>query len=193
MASVITVAELRAALGGISSSLYSDTVLTDIIDSSEAVVGSMLVQWNAPIDKHKYTSATKAWIHTTMPHKFYVGQTVVHTGVEAKINGSKTIVTVEDDYTYTITVAAATAHDDWRFVIPSGLAAANDLTQYDSVSEVEEAVLAVAIDIFQSRVAPGGVQQGLEFTPAPYKMGVALIRKVRGLLGKHIDVESVIG
>jgi len=192
MASVITVAELRAALGGISSSLYSDAVLTDIIDSSEAVVGSMLVQWNAPIDQHKYTSATKAWLHTTMPHKFFVGQTVVHSGVEARINGSKTVLTVEDDYTYTITVAGATVAD-WRFTIPSGTAAANDLTQYDSVSEVEEAVLAVAIDIFQSRVAPGGVQQGLEFSPAPYKMGVALIRKVRGLLGKHIDVESVIG
>lgn len=192
MASVITVAELRAALGGISSSLYSDAVLTDIIDSSEAVVGSMLVQWNAPIDQHKYTSATTAWLHTTIPHKFHVGQTVVHSGVEARINGSKTVLTVEDAYTYTITVAGATVHD-WHFVIPSGLAAANDLTQYDSVSEVEEAVLAVAIDILQSRSAPGGVQQGLEFTPAPYKMGVAMIRKVRGLLGKHYDVESVIG
>jgi hypothetical protein len=192
MASVITVAELRAALGGVSSSLYSDVVLTDIIDSSEAVVGSMLVQWNAPINQHKYTSATKAWLRTTIPHKFYVGQTVVHSGVEARINGSKTVLTVEDAYTYTITVAGATVAD-WRFTIPSGTAAANDLTQYDSVSEVEEAVLAVAIDIFQSRIAPGGVQQGLEFTPAPYKMGVALIRKVRGLLGKHIDVESVIG
>jgi len=192
MASVITVAELRAALGGISSSLYSDAVLTDIIDSSEAVVGSMLVTWSAPIDKHKWTSTTKAWIHTTMPHKFYAGQTVVHTGVEAHINGSKTILTIEDDYTYTITSSNGTVHD-WYYTIPSGLAAANDLTQYDSVSEIEEAVLAVAIDIFQSRVAPGGVQQGLEFTPAPYKMGVALIRKVRGLLGKHIDVESVIG
>ena len=193
MASVITVAELRAALGGISSSLYSDAVLTDIIDSSEAVVGSMLVQWKVPIDQHKTTSATKSWIHTTMPHKFYVGQTIVHTGVEAHINGSKTILTIEDDYTYTITVNNGTVHTDWRFTIPSGAAAANDLTQYDSVSEVEEAVLSVAIDIFQSRVAPGGVQQGLEFSPAPYKMGVALIRKVRGLLGKHIDVESVIG
>jgi hypothetical protein len=191
MASVITVAELRAALGGVSSSLYSDAVLTDIIDSSEAVVGSMLVQWNAPIDKHKSSSATKTWFHTTIPHKFYAGQTVIISGVSAH-NGSKTVLTIEDDYTFTITTVGATIHD-WRYDIPSGLAAANDLTQYDSVSEVEEAVLAVAIDIFQSRVAPGGVQQGLEFSPAPYKMGVALIRKVRGLLGKHIDVESVIG
>jgi hypothetical protein len=191
MASVITVAELRAALGGISSSLYSDAVLTDIIDSSEAVVGSMLVQWNAPIDQHKSPSATKTWFHTTIPHKFYVGQTIVITGVQSH-TGSKQVATVEDANTFTITTIGATVHD-WRNDIPAGLAAANDLTQYDSVSEVEEAVLAVAIDIFQSRVAPGGVQQGLEFSPAPYKMGVALIRKVRGLLGKHIDVESVIG
>jgi hypothetical protein len=191
MASVITVAELRAALGGISSSLYSDAVLTDIIDSSEAVVGSMLVTHSVAILEH--ASKDNVWTNwTDRPHKFYIGQSLTVTDSHHPgVTGTKTVLEIPNSYSFTFTQVHADFDRHWT--IPSGTAAANTLTQYDSVSEVEEAILAVAIDIFQSRVAPGGVQQGLEFSPAPYKMGVALIRKVRGLLGKHIDVESVIG
>ena len=63
MAEIITPAELRAALNGVSSSLYSDAVLTEIIDTAESVVGNLLVQWNAPIDKHYTESATSTVLH----------------------------------------------------------------------------------------------------------------------------------
>ena len=76
MASIITPAELRSALNGVSSSLYSDAVLTEIIDTAESVVGNLLVKWNAPIDKHYSESTTVSTIHTTKPHKFYATQTV---------------------------------------------------------------------------------------------------------------------
>ena len=192
MASVVSVSEFRAVLG-VTTSLYSDAVLTDIISSAEQIIGPMLTQWSAPIDQHKYTDATTAFIHTTIPHKFYVGQTVAHSEVDSKIKGSKTVLTIEDNYTYTITVADATPHVDWRFVIPSGLAAANDFEQYVNVSAVESAILAISVDIFQSRIAPGGTAQALDYIPGPYKMGRSVVNRVIGLLGPYFDVESLIG
>ena len=190
MSTVISAAELRAVLG-VSSSLYSDAILTDICDTAEQIIGPMLVQWNAPIDQHKSPSATKTWFHTTIPHKFYVGQTIVITGVQSH-TGSKQVATVEDAYTFTITTIGATVHD-WRYDIPAGLAAANDLSQYNDVSAVESAMLVVAVDIFQARIAPGGSVQGLDFTPGPYKMGRSILNRVIGLLGPYLDVESVVG
>ena len=42
MPTIITVSQLRSALGNPSTSLYSDSYLSDVIDTSESVVLSML-------------------------------------------------------------------------------------------------------------------------------------------------------
>jgi hypothetical protein len=192
VASVVTASELRSVLG-VTSALYSDAVLTDILDTAEQIIGPMLVQWSSPIDKHKSESATLTTIHTTTQHKFYKGQTVKISGVEAHVNGNKTIAEILDEYTFTITTTGASIHTDFRNVIPAGIAAENDLTQYDNVSAVESAILAISVDIFQSRIAPGGTQQALDYVPGPYRMGRSLMNRVIGLLGPYLDVESVIG
>jgi hypothetical protein len=193
MASIITPAELRSALNGVSSTLYSDAVLTEIIDTAESVVGNLLVKWDVPVDKHYSESATLSTIHTTRPHKFYDTQTVVMTGIEAHINGSKTISEIVDDYTFKITTTNATVHTDWRNVIPNGLAAANDLSQYADVAPVESAVLTVALDVFKARTSAGSVQQGLDFVPQPYILGRTIQNRIIGMLGAYIDVEALIG
>lgn len=192
MASIITPAELRAALNGVSSTLYSDAVLTEIIDTAESVVGNLLVKWNAPIDKHKHETSTITTLHTTKPHKFYVGQTVVMTGIQAHINGSKTVLEVVDDFTFTITTSAVAVHD-WQNVIPNGLASANDLSQYDDVAPVESAVLTVSLDVFKARTSAGSTQQGLDFVPQPYILGRTIQNRIVGMLGAYIDVEALIG
>jgi hypothetical protein len=193
MASIITPAELRTALNGVSSSLYSDAVLTEIIDTAESVVGNLLVKWNVPVDKHFSESATKSTIHTTRPHQFYAGQTVVMNGIEAHINGSKTISSIIDDYTFTITTSGATVHADYRNVIPNGLAAANDLSQYDDVAPVESAVLTVSLDVFKARTSAGSSQTGLDFVPQPYILGRTIQNRIVGMLGAYLDVEALIG
>lgn len=58
---------------------------------------------------------------------------------------------------------------------------------------MREAALATAVDIFQSTKAPGGTPVGVDFTPAPFRMGRSLMSKVGGLLAAYIEVESVIG
>lgn len=50
-------------------------------------------------------------------------------------------------------------------------------------ASVREAIIAVTIDIWQNRQAPGGAVSGVDFQPAPYRMGRSLLSKVSGLLG----------
>jgi hypothetical protein len=192
MPALITASQLRAVLG-VPVSLYSDASLDDIINTAEDAIGDFLIQWKVNVDKHYSESTTVSTLHTVTPHKFYAGQTVVMTGIEAHINGSKTISEIVDPYTFRITTTNATVHTDWRNVIPNGRAAANDLSQYDGVDSVEEAVLQISIDVFQSRLAVGGTSQALDYTPAPYRMGRTLLYKVTGLISKYIDSNSQVG
>jgi hypothetical protein len=49
MATIVTVAELRSILG-VSTSLYNDAYLEDVIDTAESVILPMLVKYSSPID-----------------------------------------------------------------------------------------------------------------------------------------------
>jgi hypothetical protein len=189
---LVTAAQLRAVLG-VPNTLYDDTALNAIIDTSEDAIGDFLIQWKVGIDKHYSETATTTTIHTTRPHKFYDGATVAISGVEAHVNGNKTISEIVDPYTFRITTTGAPIHKDYYNVIPNGIAAENDLSQYNGVAAIEEAVLQVAIDVFQSRLAAGGTSQALDFTPAPFKMGRTLLYKVTGLISKYIDPNSQVG
>jgi hypothetical protein len=191
MAEIITAAELRAALNNVSSSLYSDAVLTEIIDTAESVVGNLLVQWNAPIDKHYTESATVTVLHSTKPHKLYATQAVTISGITGH-NGSKTVSEIVDDFTFKITTAGATAHE-WRNIIPNGLATVNGLSQYADIAPVESAVLTVSLDVFKARTSAGSTQSGLDFVPQPYILGRTIQNRIIGMLGAYIDVEALIG
>jgi hypothetical protein len=192
MPELVTAAQLRAVLG-VPNTLYDDTALDAIINTAEDAIGDFLIQWKVGIDKHYSETATETTIHTTRPHKFYETQTVAISGVEAHVNGNKTISSIVDDYTFKITTSGAPIHQDYYHVIPNGIAAENDISQYDGIAAVEEAVLQIAIDVFQSRLAAGGTQQSLDFIPAPYRMGRTLLYKVTGLISKYIDSNSQVG
>jgi hypothetical protein len=192
MPDLVTAAQLRAVLG-VPNTLYDDNSLNEIITTAEDAIGDFLIQWKVGIDKHYSETATETTIHTTRPHKFYETQTVAISGVEAHVNGNKTISSIVDDYTFRITTTGAPIHQDYYHVIPNGIAAENDISQYDGIAAVEEAVLQIAIDVFQSRLAAGGTQQALDYTPAPYRMGRTLLYKVTGLISKYIDSNSQVG
>jgi len=191
MAEIITAAELRSALNNVSSSLYSDAVLTEIIDTAESVVGNLLVQHNAAIAEH--SSENNVWTnYTTKPHKFYVGQTITVTDSHHPgVTGTKTVTEVVDEYTFKF--AQNHADFDRHWTIPNGLAAANGLSQYADVAPVESAVLTVSLDVFKARTSAGSVQQGLDFVPQPYILGRTIQNRIIGMLGAYIDVEALIG
>ena len=189
MATIITASELRAVLG-VSSSLYSDAILTDQIDAAEGIILPMLVKYAEPIYYHQRENSV-ATLYTIDEHNFIVGQSVVITGIGNNYNGTHTITEVNsyNSFSYSSVFADEEKHP----IIPSGLATLSGASTYVGNSNVEAAVLAVAVEIFASRNAPGGQTEGVDFSPAPFRLGRSLFNRVSGLLGAYIDVETMIG
>ena len=192
MPSIITAASLRSVLG-VSSSLYSDAYLDEIIGSAEGVILPMLTANQAAIAE-VYLTSNVAYYVTQRPHYFVEGQTVVASGiVPTTFNGT---ITVTDNITnpYIFSAALVNADIDIRGVIPAGVAylsGANAATLYASTDAVESAVTIVSVEIFQSITAAGGQIEGVDFTPSPYRMGRSLQNRVIGLLSPFVDVENI--
>jgi hypothetical protein len=51
----------------------------------------------------------------------------------------------------------------------------------------------LAVDIWQARQAPSGGQTTDVFSPSPFKMGNAMIGKIRGLLAPYMNPSSMVG
>ena len=212
MATIITASELRAVLG-VSSSLYSDAILTDQIDAAEGIILPMLVKYSSAIDAVEL-NGNVATYHVLGTNNFSKGQSVIVSGVGAPFNGTFTVLSSNDfdhditfyeansslyvDNVYTrakpfFTVAITNADVSLRKVIPSGTATLSGASTYVGNANVEAAVLAVAVEIFASRNAPGGQTEGVDFSLTPFRLGRSLFNRVSGLLGSLVDVESMIG
>jgi hypothetical protein len=212
MATIVTPAELRSVLG-VSSSLYNDAYLTDVIDTAEAVILPMLVKYSSPIDTVTLQDNIATY-GVLGDNNFSEGQSVVITGVGSPFNGTFTIIEstnidIEDfivrsssriyldgvyrEFNGYFTVAITNADITERKVIPSGLATLSGASTYVGNAAVESAVLAVSVEVFQSRIAPGGQIEGVDFTTvSPYRLGRSLFNRVSGLLGAFIDTDSMV-
>jgi len=209
MPTIVTATELRTILG-VSSSLYNDAYLNDIIDAAEAITLPMLVSYSSRIIKAELTDDF-ATFTTADSHPFSVGQSVVITGINATFNGTRTVTDTGPTYyfnfpTYPYPAAfsynygnteftvAITAADVTEFnVIPSGFAVLSGASTYVGNSAVEAAILSISVEIFQARTAAGGSIEGVDFAPAPFRLGRSLFNRVSGLLGSYMDVDSMVG
>ena len=187
MPSIVTASQLRSILG-VSSSLYNDAYLEDIVDAAENTILPMLVSYEAPID-YVFLSDNVATFRTTSIHEFTEGQSVVITGCGSPYNGTRTIN--EDVTPYSFSCDITNADLDPINIIPSGKAKLSGASTYVGNSSVESAVLAVSVEIFQSRVAPGGQIEGVDFAATPFRMGRSLFNRCVGLLGAYLDVETL--
>ena len=212
MPTIVTAAELRSVLG-VSTALYSDAYLNDVIDTAETVILPMLVKYSSPIDVVALQDNIATY-YVLGDNNFGVGQSVVVTGVGSPFNGTFTILESSNlDYDSFVlrsnsrifldgsyrefngffTVALINADITERKVIPSGLATLSGASTYVGNSAVESAVLAVSVEVFQSRIAPGGQIEGIDFTQvSPYRLGRSLFNRVSGLLGAFIDTDSMV-
>jgi hypothetical protein len=202
---IITATQLRGVLG-VSSALYNDAYLNQIIDSAEAVILPMLVSYDAPIGGIQLVN-NKATVYTVGRHPFNKGQSVVISGAGTPYNGTRTITSVNLDrvvlsstgslidlrqfdngesYT-TFTFDLTNADIDFRNVIPSGRAVLSGAATYVGNTAVESAIYVIATEIFQSRTASGGQIEGVDFAPTPYRMGRSLLNRVSALLAPYID------
>ena len=190
MPSIVTATELRTILG-VSSSLYNDTYLNDIIDTSENIILPMLVTFSSNVAAVKLTNNV-AYFYTSTIHEFTEGQSVVIAGCGSPFNGTRTVTTDElSDYVFTASITNADVLE--KNVIPAGTATLSGASTYVGNPNVESAVLAVAVEVFQSRTAAGGQIEGVDFTVSPFRLGRSLFNRVSGLLGAYLDVETMVG
>jgi hypothetical protein len=189
MPAIVTASQLRTVLG-VSVSLYSDSYLDEIINTSEAVILPMLVANTSAIQSYKLESNV-AYFYTQRDHHFVAGQSVIVTGLPAPFTATHTVVTATP---YSFTAALTSSNVTLREIIPMGTAtlqgySAADL--YATSAPIESAVLAVSVEVFQSRVAAGGEIQGVDFASTPYRMGRSLTNRVSTLLQPFLDVETI--
>ena len=191
---LIALSEFKSTLG--VGDLYPDAELEGVMDAAEDVILSMLQQYAYSVDRLYSNTANTIHLQTTTPHDFYVGQTVTLSGlVPGQYNGTATVATIINDYEVDVTKAHGQTPltDDHPLIPPGRIADSAQLDVYDTIEEVREAALAVAVDIWQSRVAPGGQIEGIDFTPGPYRLGRSLYSRVSGLLGRWVDTSALCG
>jgi cytochrome c biogenesis protein CcdA len=186
---IVTASQLRTVLG-VSVSLYSDSYLDEIVNTAEAVILPMLVANTSAVTAYKLDSNV-AYYYTQRPHHFVAGQSIIVTGIPAPFSATVTVVKAEEYY---FTAAITNANVTLREIIPTGTATLSGYSAadiYATSAPIESAVLAVSVEVFQSRVAAGGEIQGVDFASTPYRMGRSLTNRVSTLLQPFLDVETV--
>ena len=188
MPTIITASELRSVLG-VSSALYNDAYLNQIIDTAETVVLPMLAQYKSFVQKTSLTDNV-ATFTTLGTHEFTEGQSVVIAGCLSPYNGTRTVLADDlTDTTFTASITNANVLE--ANVIPSGTATLSNATTYVGNAAVQSAIYTVSVEVFQARLAGGGQIEGVDFTATPFRMGRSLFNKTVGLLGSYIDPESM--
>ena len=191
MPAIVTAAQLRAILG-VSVSLYSDAQLDQIIDSAEQTILPLLTQYQSSVTFANVDDSV-IYFTTQRPNYFVPGQSVVVTGAGTY----SATYTVTDDRIEPYVFTAATNAADRTYPLPfipnalatfSGGSAAQ---LYAATPPVENAILVVSVEIFQSITAPGNQIMSDNFQPAPFILGRSLTNRVIGLLGPFLDVETM--
>jgi hypothetical protein len=190
MPSIVTASQLRSILG-VSSSLYNDAYLEGIIDTSEAVILPMLVANSNAVNAYKLKDNVAVY-YTQREHYFVAGQSIVVTGLPSPFSDTVTIVEAALNY---FTAAIINADVTLRASVPSGTATLDGYSAADIYANnqaIESAILAVSVEVFQSRIAAGGQIEGVDFSSTPYRMGRSLTNRVSTLLLPFLDVETIL-
>lgn len=185
----VSVSELRTTLG--IGSLYTDAVLQQICDSSNLIIDEYLAKNNAYVDEQQLLSNTVT-LYTADINPFVVGQVVTISGCGSTFNGAKTITAV-DPYSISYVLTGSPADQARHRVAPYGTITGTVHIDYENIPPISEAAMSIAVDIFQSRQAPSGGMTGIDFQPAPYKMGVSLLSRVKGLISPWMSTSGMVG
>jgi hypothetical protein len=191
MPAIVTAAQLRAILG-VSVSLYSDAQLDQIIDSAEQTILPLLTQYQSSVTFANVDDSV-IYFTTMRPNYFVPGQSVVVTGAGTY----SATYTVTDDRIEPYLFTAATAAPNRTYPLPfipaatATLSGSSAAQLYAATPPVENAILVVSVEIFQSITAPGNQIMSDNFQPAPFILGRSLTNRVIGLLGPFLDVETM--
>jgi hypothetical protein len=200
---LVTREELKAVLN--IGDLYPNTVIDQIIGTAENTILALLIRDRHFIDQACCTlslsppqTGTRVRFRTTGPHGFAVG-TQIRIGEFPRTNWSNRELVVVEVPEENIVVGESST--PWSPgvteptpIVPNGLVYREaSRAFYDGIPEIREAALAIAVDVFQSRQAPGGQINAVDFTPGPYRLGRSLFTRVSGLLARWTDTGSLVG
>lgn len=191
MPSIITASQLRSVLG-VSSSLYSDAYLDQIINSAEGTLLPLLEAYTNKITGYKIQSGS-AILYTQLPNEFVEGQTVTIANVASGLNGAQ-VLNADHINAYSFSFVTNEADIALQPIIPAGDAYISGKTAsvlYAADPDIENAVTIISVEIFQSITAAGGQIEGVDFTPTPYRMGRSLTSRVYSLIAKYVEVGSI--
>ena len=185
-----TVAELRSTLG--VGTLYTDAVLQEVCDASDAVLLPMLwANTNFAVAHSNVGTVGTLVFDIPVRDIYYVGQTVAISQAGSRFNGTKTINAVSN---YEIQVTTTHTSDNALHPFnPFAVVTATTYVDWTTDTAVQQAALLISVDIWQSRQvsSTGGVSP--DFTPSPYRMGNTLLARVRGLIAHALDPRSMVG
>lgn len=184
---LIDLEELKTVLG--IGDIYADPIVQEVADAAEDVILSYLIFNKSGITSVKL-SDNIAYFYTDSTNSFNVGDVLTVTGCGTTFNGSRT-VSARSPYSFQCAITHADV--DIQILKPWGIAIVTaQLDDYDTDPRAREAALAIASDIWVGRQGQLG-QQGIDFQPAPYRMGRAMISRVQGLLGAITEPRSMVG
>jgi hypothetical protein len=187
-ATYVTESQLRTALG--IGNLYTSAVVEDVCQAAENIVKGKLWFNTAELVATELQSNV-ATVYTSSIHPFAVGQSITITRAGATFNGTYTI-TATNSFSFSF---AKTASDQiYNQIKPYGVITGSYFgVDYATTSEINQASLMIAVDIWQARQASNAGGISPDFQPSPYRMGNTLMARVRGLLADHLAPGGQVG
>ena len=216
MALFVTVDELRDTLG--VGTLYSDALLESACQTATETLQQYLWYDSYPVIGGTVQNGVATAV-ISAPISFTATESVVISDSGTKLNGTHTITatwpwsqgscsfplfTYYFPYGYynfpknysLIQWNTNEANMNYRLIQPYGKAVGVDTMQtaYADIDSIRQSALMLAVDVWQARQSPssGGVSvDGI--TPSPYRFGVTMLAKVRGLIAPYTSPRSMIG
>ena len=185
-----TVSELRTTLG--VGTLYTDAVLQEVCDASDAVLLPMLwTNTNFAVSHSSVVGKGTLYFNEELLDTYYVGQSVAIAGCGSSFNGTKVLTEVTP---YSITmVTNHAAIKPIHPIAPFGTVTATNYTDWTTDTAVQQAALMISVEIWQARTATLSGSNAVDFQPSPYRMSAQLLAKVRGLIAHALDPRSMVG
>jgi hypothetical protein len=191
-ATYVTVAQLRSNLG--IGTLYADSVVENVCQAAENLIKEKLWFNEQTVYAISASGTTGRIYLADNRQQFVVGDVVTVENVRQHFNGVHTITKVYNNGdNYIEFVKAQIVTREYHTIAPFGRVFGATSVDYETLPQVREAAMMIAVDIWQARQmsATGGISP--DFQPSPYRMGNTLMARVRGLLADYLHPGGLVG
>jgi hypothetical protein len=191
-ATYVTVAQLRSNLG--IGTLYADSVVENVCQAAENLIKEKLWFNEQTVYAISAEGTTGRIYLASNVSQFVVGDVVTVENVRQHFNGTQTITKVYNNGdNYIEFVNAQIVTREYHTIAPFGRVFGATSIDYETLPQVKEAAMMIAVDIWQARQmsSTGGISP--DFQPSPYRMGNTLMARVRGLLADYLHPGGLVG